>query len=809
MISTFDREQTGSQMRPTLIVIDGSGEPREYECAAFGGNAIRLGRKADNNDIIIPEKFVSSRHATIYEDNGRYFYCDENSSNGSYVTTSSRTRQLKETGEIVELSNNSVIRIGSLQDPNRRVVIWFSYMREGERLTRWDLKQERITIGRDSRNDIVLPHPSVSRTHATVLRQGDRFSIVDNRSMNGILLNGEKLNQQSTLCDKDIIQISGFQLIFSGDSIYYKNRLSGIGITARNINKIVGSGKGRKQILRNADVEIKANEFVAIIGGSGAGKSTIMNVLNGFDLNYTGEVFYNNISLKENFQQIKGIIGYVPQEDIIYENLTLRRMLQYTAKLRMPADATKDEIEEHIDEVLQTLDLQEHQNTLIRKLSGGQKKRASIAVELLADPKLFFLDEPTSGLDPGTEKNLMIAMRDLCRQQQRTIVMVTHTTQSLHLCDKVIFMGPGGRVCFAGNVEEAKGFFENDDLTEIYNIIAADPEKWERKFRQRNRRSVTGSGAQADPAKYQRTRVSALKQFATLTQRYTELMTNDRRKLLILLLEPIVIGLLLFVVSGEHIFDVFSVAMNDGDPPKAIAMLAYSDTKSMMFTLSCAAIWIGLFNSIQEICKERSILKREYMANLRLPVYMGSKVGVQAVIGLIQAILLSETFLLLAQHMMKSDRDPQVLFPGSIQTLGGWAVTTEIILTVWLTIIASMALGLIVSAIVKTGDKAMVVAPFLLIVQLLFSGILFELKGISERIADLTVSKWSVDCLCTIANIGNIDSDLHPSQSEKDKGMFIWDPHTLTQDWVVLLVMAAVCIVISTIVLRSVAKDGR
>ncbi len=806
-MNTNQRRENYQALRPVMIVIDGAGELREYDCAVFDGEPIRLGRNENNNDIVIPEKFVSGRQATIQEENGRYYYCDEHSSNGSYVTTSSRTRLLKDTDEIVELSNDSVIRIGSMKDPNRRVVIWFSYMAEGESLVCKNLTKDIFTIGRSAENDIILAHPSVSKVHATIFRDGPAFGISDHRSVNGVLLNGDRLQQPQILCDKDILQISGFQLIFSGQSVYYKNRISGIGITARNINKFVGSSGGKKQILHEADVEIKANEFVAIIGGSGAGKSTIMNVLNGFDMNFTGEVFYNNISLKDNFQQVKGIIGYVPQEDIIYENLTLRRMLKYTAKLRMPKDSSKEEIEHHIDEVLQTLDLQEHQDTLIRKLSGGQKKRASIAVELLADPKLFFLDEPTSGLDPGTEKNLMTAMRDLCKQQQRTIIMVTHTTQSLHLCDKVIFMGPGGRVCFVGNVEEAKRFFGNDDLTEIYNIIAAGPEKWEERFRSRSQMSSRSRGQQEDPGRYHRPRVPALTQFATLVQRYTELMTNDRRKLLILMLEPIVIGMLLYVVCGEHIFDVFNVGK---DGKEYVASLAYNDTKSMLFTLSCAAIWIGLFNSIQEICKERNILKREYMAGLSLSVYMGSKVLVQAVIGMIQAILLSETFLLMAGHFLKDPKGRSYLIPNELQTLSGsWSVSSEIILTVWITILSAMSLGLIVSSLVKSGDKAMVVAPFLLIVQLLFSGILFELKDFSEKISYVTISKWSVDALCTIANIGDIAWDAHPVNSDKEAGLFQWDPAQLTQDWLILLVMAAVCVIISTIVLRSVARDSR
>ncbi len=796
-----------NQPRPTLIIIDGSGSIQQHDIYGFRKPEITIGRSSEKNDIVIGDSFVSGRHGTIISRGDSFYYADENSSNGSLVTAASRTRFLKQETRPVELGNNSVIRIGSARNPDKRVLIWFTYIRGEEQLTQMEVGEREISIGRAQNCDIVLNHPSVSRLHARITIHGDQWGIRDCGSANGVLINGERLLQPTRLLDKDVIQISGYQLILSGNHIYYKNRISGIGITARGINKYVGGRNAKKQILRNADVKIDASEFVAIIGGSGAGKSTIMNVLNGFDRSYHGEVYYNNISLNDNFQSLKSIIGYVPQEDIIYENLTLRKMLQYTAKLRMPKDVDKAEAEAKIDEVLQTLDLVEHQNTLIRKMSGGQKKRASIAVELLADPKLFFLDEPTSGLDPGTEKNLMMSMQRLCKEQERTIVMVTHTTQSLHLCDKVIFMGPGGRVCFVGNVEEAKKFFENDDLTEIYNIIAQDPAHWERKFRHMDDRAEEeGGGGENEISRYRRGKSSPFRQFTTLVARYSELILNDRRKLLILMLEPIVIGLLLYIVAGDNVFDVFNMEdpRPDDTPP---AVNAYNSTKSIMFTLSCAAIWIGLFNSIQEICKERSILKREYMANLRLPVYMGSKVVVQAVIGAIQAVLLSLTFLLMVDKF-KNDGEVDVWHEELETLFDGKGIYPEIMLTVWITILASMALGLIVSSIVKTGDKAMVVAPFLLIVQLLFSGFLFKLEGISELIANVTVSKWSVDSLCRIANLGSISPDFEDMIND-DLDTFAWDVGELLQDWGILILMTLICIVISTILLRSVAKDGR
>ena len=794
------------QFRPTIIVIDGSAQVSKYDITSSADREIALGSSPEKNDIVIPESFVSRRHGTLTCKGNRFFYTDVNNSNGSLVMASARPRYLKNDPTPVELGNNSTIRIGSAKNPNKRVLIWFTYLSGTEKLAVRQLSHGEITIGRSKDCDIVLDHPSVSRIHARIDVRGNQCAITDCNSVNGVFVNGERIRGSARLIDKDVLQISGYQLIYSGNCIYYTEQIGGIGISARRINKFVKGKDGEKQILHDADIRIDANEFVAIIGGSGAGKTTIMNVLNGFDRYYQGEVFYNSISLRDNFQSLKSMIGYVPQEDIIYENLTLRKMLQYTAKLRMADDIDEAEAEAKIDEVLHTLDLFGHQDTLIRKMSGGQKKRASIAVELLADPKLFFLDEPTSGLDPGTEKNLMMSMKKLCKEQERTIVMVTHTTQSLDLCDKVIFMGAGGRVCFVGNVDEARKFFGNDDLTEIYNIIAQDPEYWENKFRTMNSPVNSETGDAGEIAKYRRGKASALRQFVTLITRYTELIVNDKRKLAILMFEPIVIGFLLVIVAGDNIFDVFNTTKPEDNDGIIIAFDAFTQTKSIMFTLSCAAIWIGLFNSIQEVCKERSILKREYMANLSLPVYMGSKVLVQAVIGLIQAVLLSVTFLFLSD-LLKEGVD--VWHEGLETLFGDRGIYLEIILAVWITILAAMALGLVVSSIVKNGDKAMVVAPFLLIVQLLFSGFLFKLEGVSEWISNVTISKWSVNSLCRISNLSVVNDNFNNILTQEEVDEFCWSSSSVLLDWAVLICMLVLCAVVSILILLNIEKDGR
>ena len=771
-----------------LNIIDGQGNVSKINLSDFRKELISFGTD-DGNDICLPkqENYVSRRHGVIRLEGGRIFYRDTNNSNGSFVISPSFSGFIKNPGYDIEIEDNSVIRIGNMQNSNRMTVLWFTYLGEDENLERIPLTNH-VTIGRDPGNSIVLDNPYISRMHASIVSNAQGLcAINDNSLRGGILVNGNLISGQAALADKDVIQILGFQLLFCQNSIFYKKKASGIAIRAVNVSKVV---EKNKRILRDVNLEIKANEFVAIIGGSGAGKSTIMGVLNGFDKKHTGEVYYNNISLNRNFNSIKDIIGYVPQEDIVYENLTLRDMLRYSAELRMPSDQSDAEIENRINEVLTTLDLTQHQNTFIRKLSGGQKKRASIAVELLADPKVFFLDEPTSGLDPGTEKNLMQAMSRLSKEQERTIIMVTHTTQSLHLCDKVIFMGTGGVLCFAGSVEEAKKFFNESDLTEIYNIIAANSDYWASRFAEESARARQANRGNVDGlAGDKKNKVSGFYQYGVVLERYLKLTMNDWRKLLIQIATPIIMGVIIWFIADENF------------------LKTYGGTKSILFTMSCAAIWIGLFAAIQEVCKERNILKREYMASLKLPAYVSAKFSVLLLQCTIQAFLLTLFgFVMLA--FKYSDEDDIEL--KAFYTLLGddKGITWEILVTLWLTMLASVALGLLISSFFKNSDKATTIAPFVLIIQLVFSGMLFELDGAKETISYFTFSRWSVDALGRICNMKEFDDYLFMME-ERDEGMFEWGSSELIADWMILIIMTLVCLIVTVIVLRRISKDSR
>ncbi len=761
-----------------LTVVDSDGTLNEYQLSDFQKENIVFGRNPELCDIVVSCPFVSGKHGQFKWRENTLYYADLGSMNGSVICRNMNSTFERNSEYYTSLNDGDfvTIRENGDEDVTNQILILYSSVDSGDSWNRISIGKKGITIGRDVSNDIVLEHVGISKFHANVYKDNMGYIVRDRKSENGILWNGMQVYGHHILKDNDIITIMDTEFIFCQECLFYRSSQNGITLTVNHLSKKVNKNR---YILQDVNLDIKSNEFVAIVGGSGAGKSTLMHAISGFDEDVSGTILCNGIDLQKNFSYLKEMIGLVPQEDIIYDNLTLEKMLYYTALLKMPKDTTKDEMNKQINDVLEMVELSEHRKTYIRKMSGGQKKRASIAVELLASPRLFFLDEPTSGLDPGTEKNLMQTLNRLSKLQGKTILMVTHTTQNLHLCDKIIFMGPGGRLVFFGTVDETKEFFETDNLVDVYNKIAENPDKWIEQFEQRH--AVVESKAAESEQKPKRTKKAGfMKQMGILTMRYMELIKNDWQRFSMLFLQPLLIALLLCLVASKDSFEVFE------------------DTRSILFALSCAGIWIGLFNSIQEICKERSILRREYMGNLRLSAYVISKFLVQALIGLVQAVLILSIFTVGVGHAKEG-----LLMSNPYG---------ENLMLVWLTILAASTLGLLVSSLVRSTDKAMVIAPFVLIVQLLFSGILFELKGAGEWIAKLTISKWSVEGLGTIANLNELTLKLQqdiPTIVHEAEDAYEYTKGHLCQSYAVMAGMCLLCLIICTIALRSLSKDKR
>ncbi len=782
----YEQINRDSRRSKRLIVIN-EGSMREYNLLAMNKESVFFGRDSQKCDICIDNAVISRVHGKIKITSQGVYVGDIGSTNGTYYSEGQVYHKMISKQYYEKNASDFILRIeGKVQGQKKSVML---ILTDSDNRNAWqsiELGNEVITIGRDTRSTIVMDSPSFSRKHAVIRRESNGYAIYDNKSMNGIYVNGERIQGGALVREGDFIRIAGTLFFILDGSLMYQGSGNGISLHLQNINKIVGNGAKRKKILNRVFCDIGSNEFVAIIGGSGAGKTTVMNAMSGFDSQINGRVYCNGINLAKNFSTLKNMIGFVPQQDIIYENLKLYKMLYYTARMKMPSDTTREEMEKRIHKVLQMVSLEEHEDTYIRKLSGGQKKRASIAVELLADPGLFFLDEPTSGLDPDTEQSLMHTLAKLSKSEGKTIIMVTHTTQSIQLCDKVIFMGPGGKICYCGSPSEILEYFKKNSLVDVYNELGSNVQQWNEYYLQHYLKEEQPNWNNTKQEKQQAAekmlhnasrQVSAVRQLNVLTVRYFELTWNDKQRLLLLFLQPLIIALLLTIVAQSNAFKV------------------YESTQSIMFALACSGIWIGLFNTIQEVCKERAILKREYMGNLRLWVYVVSKYIVQGVICILQATILTTVFLMLMKHAPKK---AQILATSQL----------EIWLTMFLTILASAAMGLIVSAFVRNADRAMAIAPFVLIIQLLFSGVLFELEGAAHKISYITVSRWSMECLGNITNLNKLKSSVK-NMPHKTSDFYNRGVGHLTNTWGVLLLITLVCGVISAFVLRGLKKDQR
>lgn len=497
-----------------IVIIERNSNIAVHYLSSESG--VTIGRIGGANDIAINSAVVSGQHGYFCHTNGVFTYSDLGSANGTYINGRKINNKPHELSSTIVLKDSDVLTIAP--NDKEQVSIIFSLGRDdctwkGIRMSSAPV----INIGRNENNEIYIPNVAVSRRHAVITAASNGYNIQD-YSLNGTILNGQRLRGTRPLRDGDIIWIDSTKLFVLNGFIAYSvqeaaaglvneyqpigfanstsakpsnnsgiiARKGGIEIKVKNVSREVAadknSGSGKKKILDNITLTIHKGEFVAILGGSGAGKTTFMNCINGFEGPTEGEVLIDGVELYKNYDSLKSRMGYVPQQDIVHENLTLRDMLNYTGKLRLPKDDIKTTLDKRVQEVIEAVDLTEQTNTLIKKLSGGQRKRASIAVELLSDPQLMFLDEPTSGLDPEAETSLMKQLRKLSDEGGKTVVVVTHTLQNIRLFDKVIFLAPGGKLCFYGAPDEACRFFEVENLTDAYRKIIDNADAYVTKY---------------------------------------------------------------------------------------------------------------------------------------------------------------------------------------------------------------------------------------------------------------------------------------------------------------------------------------
>ena len=755
----------------TLTVFDGPQGPWTCRLSQFNKPVVTFGR-VPGRDIIFASSFVSRDHGAFVFQNGIWYVEDHKSLNGTLLNRMRVERHAIHDGDIINIFDAT--------DNTQGVLIIVSNP-DGTQWNQYALQpRTTVIVGRNPDCGIHLSHVSVSKRHAMFTYDGNQCWVQDLGSTNGTYVNGRYLRGRAALREKDVVTIADSKLIYCHGTISFCTQRSGIRLEAQHIVKAVTSKK--KIICNDVSLTINPCEMVAIIGGSGAGKTTIMNCISGYSTPTQGRVFVNGLDLYQNYNHVKNIIGYVPQQDIVYDGLTVQSMLEYTARLRLPADTSPEERKHTIAKVLEMVDLTERKDTMIKSLSGGQKKRASIAVELLSDPKLFFLDEPASGLDPGTERNLMTTLKKMAAGG-KTVIMVTHSTLNLKMFDKIVFMGKGGNLCFYGSYDEACRFFGVTDIVDVYNMITDKSEYWKREYLSRQTKQDNYPTTQQNtPLNSGGNDHSALSQFFVLSRRYLNLIINDRTRLLLLLGLPPVLTLLISLVAKK-----------DG------SFIQFEMTQALLFSFACSSFFIGTLNSIQEVCKERDILRREYMTVLKLQSYVGSKVFVLAIVCGVQSLL--STALL----YVRVDNIPNTGYK--------LPMFLELYITAFLVSWSASITGIFVSSLVKNADRAMTLAPILLMPQLLFAGVIFELKGVTEVISWFACCRWGMEALGASADLTHkqlrMEMENHIALGPPDKPQYEPSMINVFGRWGILLLFVAVFAALSVLVLRRIKSERK
>lgn len=724
---------------PSLQVIIHEGRNEGRNRYPLTKQVTTIGRDPAN-DIVIPAGVVSRHHAEIIQQGNAFQIVDKKSVNGIYSQGHPITQK--------QLVHGDLFRIGDL---NGTLVTLIFDSGSGAPLDQAPAPAMQqfalagapavVSIGRAPGNTILLNHPAVSQRHAELARdpRSGLYVLTDRGSTNGTFVNGVRISGRVRLDPGNEVRIGPYRFVFTGTELTQHDESTNIRVDAYDIFKIGDkkpfSNAKPNVLLNHLSFSIAPRKFVALVGGSGAGKSTLMDALNGLRPAQQGLILYNGNDYYRNLASFSTSLGYVPQDDIIHRDLSVERALYYAAKMRLPDDTTDQQIEQRITEVLADVEMTHRRKLLISKLSGGQRKRVSIAVELLARPSVFFLDEPTSGLDPGLDRKMMFLLRRLA-DRGHTIILVTHATNNISSCDYVCFLAQGGRLAYFGPPDEAKRFFGKTDFAEIYSELEPTddhpnaPAEWEARFRGSGDyqryivQPLQQSQAATRAAQMQRTatlprprRGDPVRQFRILASRYTELLRNDTANLLILLLQAPIIGGLIYFLTKENIFT--SHVGND------------IDAQTPLFIMAAAAVWFGTINAAREIVKEAPIYRRERTVNLGIFPYVMSKVFVLGILCLIQS------FFLLLIVGLKGGYPDSIFLPSFL----------ELYVSLVLTALGGLMMGLAVSAIAPNTDRAMSVVPLLLIPQIIFAGSTFKLDGVTNIISYFIVTRWGLEAL--------------------------------------------------------------
>jgi ABC transport system ATP-binding/permease protein len=578
---------------------------------------------------------------------------------------------------------------------------------------------KRVTIGRHPHNDITLTALTISNFHVRIEMVGNLYKLT-NLSPNASYVNGKRIKTDCFIAETDKIQVGSYAFTIKEAIVDKRQDRTAIAIEVNNISKKYGKNKEGADIigLHPVSFKIPSKQFVALMGPSGCGKSTLLKCMNRDNPASSGSIKIQGLDLEDNFNTLRRDIGYVPQDDIVHRDLSINDTLYYAAKLRLADDVTEAEMQERINAVLESLNLNDDElrTKMVGKLSGGQRKRVSIAVELLSEPSILFLDEPTSPLDPESIDEFLTCIQTLTQKNDTTVVMVTHKPDDLAFVDAVIMLTTGGYAAYYGSKDEVLPYFKKDNITSIYSILSdkKNAKKWYTQWREKSK--VVDSNTpmlSAQNAKNTQDSIvpeSFFRQLRWLSQRYFHVKINNPINILWLLLQPVIVAVLMSLIFN-HL------------------------TIGVLFLTTISSVWFGVNNAAKEIVEEQLIYRRERMINLRMTAYLLSKIAVLSLFALLQVFL----FITILSFTYSKDIIPLQNYWASIGFM--FFLTFSAIL-----------LGLLLSAIADNAEQVMTVVPIILIPQILLSGVITDLSENKwkEATSYATLGRWGTEGFCRI-----------------------------------------------------------
>jgi len=576
---------------------------------------------------------------------------------------------------------------------------------------------DSVTIGRSTDNDIVIQDVLASRHHAFLTQTPLGSEIRDAHSVNGTFVNGVRVGS-AILTEGDVVTIGNVDLVFTRDTLVRRieaaTRTGGL-----EVNAVCFTVEHGKQLLDHISLTARPGTLTAIIGGSGAGKTTLSRLIAGYTCPTSGTVTFEGHNIHAEYASMRSRVGMVPQDDVVHRQLTVNQALGYAAELRLPPDTSKADREQVVAQVLEELELTKHADTRVDKLSGGQRKRASVALELLTGPSLLILDEPTSGLDPALDRQVMMMLRQLA-DAGRVVLVVTHSVAYLDICDQILLLAPGGKTAFLGPTTQISAAMGTTNWADIFAKVGADPDEANRRFLAENRPPPTPPSESRPADLGEPVHTNVLRQFSTIARRQVRLVISDRGYTVFLALLPFLIGILSTTVRGKTGYGMGDPLSNSPNQPDQILVM-----------LIVGAVFMGTALTIRDLVGERPIFRREQAVGLSTGAYLAAKIAVFSSFAIVQAAI-ATTISVVRWHQPLAKA---VMLGNS---------SFELFVDVAACCVASALLGLALSAIAKSQDQIMPLLVVAIMSQLVFCGGLIWVTDrlVLDQLSWATPARW-------------------------------------------------------------------